>query len=81
MADQAQGREPVEYILHTRFPRFLAKVMPQRDGSNQIIVIEEYDAMPADNPLKVAGLMRRMGDWFVAYCQWEEENYGDYEED
>lgn len=55
------------YILHTQEPRFLAEV-----DEPDIEVIEWYDDPPAD-PDRLAGLMRRMGDWYRAYCDWEDD--------
>ena len=54
------------YVLHTRKPRFLAKV---ERGSFEIV--DDMDSMLeffGGNPDKVQGLIKRMGDWYKAYC-------------
>jgi hypothetical protein len=58
------------YVLHTQQPKFLAKHTPNGPMSD-FEVLEWYDAPIAfygpDAAVKLAGLMRRMGDWWVAY--------------
>jgi hypothetical protein len=69
-----------EYIYHTQKPRFLAKFTPEDPLSHFQIVdeidnfVEFYGGDAARAASKIAGLMRRMGDWWVAYCNWEENN-------
>lgn len=60
------------YITHTQKPRFLAKHTPGNPLS-EFEIIDDIDNMSAffnNDPIKLAGLMRRLGDWFVAYCNW-----------
>lgn len=66
----------VEYVIHTQEPRFIAKYTPDGTMSDFEIVqeIDNISAFFGGDVKKIAGLMRRLGDWFVAYCKWEEEN-------
>lgn len=68
-----------EYVMHTQKPRFIAKYTPGGPMSD-FEIMDEIDNIAEfmnNDPIKVAALMRRLGDWFMAYCKWEEENYVD----
>lgn len=56
------------HVVHTRFPRFIALLQDDLE-SFEMIWIEQND-LSAD---KLAKLMRRMGDWYRAYCEWEDQ--------
>lgn len=53
-----------EVILHTGHPAFLAKVQPNAAGSIDITPIYWLDEPPRD-ALKLAAIMRRIGDWYA----------------
>lgn len=55
------------FIIHTRRPRFIARV-----NDPEIEVIEWLDDPPTDAD-RLAGLMSRLGDWYRAYCDWEDD--------
>lgn len=57
------------FIYHSRRPRFIAEILEDLDGAD-IEVIDWIDE-PAGNPDRITGLMKRMGDWYAAYCAWE----------
>jgi hypothetical protein len=62
--------------LHTQTPRFLAK-LNNNDNRETFTVVDEFDSFSDyanGDPMKLASLMRRMGDWYVAYCRWEDDN-------
>jgi len=63
MADQAMGDSRV-YILHCQAPRLLAQVV---DQSLEVIWTDKSDT----DAKRLAGLMRRMGEWYAKYCEWE----------
>lgn len=66
-----------EYILHTQEPRFLAKRVHDNPTTDFEIIIE-FDSIAKffnNDPMKLAKLMSRMGDWYVTYLKWEEDNY------
>lgn len=82
IAENPMAEPDAEYILHTQEPRFLAKRV-QDNPMTDFEIVMEIDNMGAffkNDVMKVAGLMRRMGDWYVAFIKWEEENYGKDEE-
>jgi len=57
------------FILHTRAPRFLAKYTPENEISD-FEIVDQYDDLEKyykGDVMKLVGLMRRMGDWFLAY--------------
>ena len=75
-----------EYILHTEYPRFLARVVLLEP---EIEVITWFDYIGFQSPDKsgvisaerMAKLMRETGEWYQEYCDWEENRYGDEIED
>jgi hypothetical protein len=65
-----------EYILHTQEPRFLAKRVYENPTTDFEIVME-IDNMAAymnNDVSKLAKLMSRMGDWYISYQNWLNEN-------
>lgn len=72
-----------EYIYHSQKPRFLAKRVHDHSDTDFIIVDDIDDMLAFFNGRaeKVAGLMRRLGDWYMAYCKWEEDNANQYDEE
>jgi len=52
------------YVVHTQEPRFIAKYTPENTLSHFEIVME-IDSFGID-VMKIASLMRRLGDWFVS---------------
>lgn len=71
----------VEYVIHTQDPRFIAKRVYDNPESDFEIVqgIDDMANFFKDDPQKLAGLMRRLGDWYVSYCEWDKEQ--NYDED
>ena len=64
------------YIIHTRKPRFIAQRIKRGEDVN-IEVVDFIDDMKhhfGGDAQKMVGLMRRMGDWYTAFCNWEKEN-------
>lgn len=65
-----------EYVIHTQEPRFIAQYTP--DGPiSDFGIVQEIDSIAAfyqGRPERMAGLMRRLGDWWQAYSKWEEDN-------
>lgn len=58
-----------EYVYHAHRPRFIACHTPDSPISS-FEIIEEIDNMDEffnGDTMKIAGLMRRLGDWWVAY--------------
>jgi len=55
------------FIIHNRKPRFIAEVKEP-----EIEVVQWID--DPDRPERLAKLMSRMGDWYVAYCEWEDDD-------
>lgn len=75
VAENPMAEYGVEYVIHTQQPRFIARFIEGHESSFEIV--DEIDDMVAffkGDVSKIAGLMRRLGDWWVAYCNWEEEN-------
>lgn len=65
LAQNVLAEPGVEYILHTQKPRILAKI----NGDN-INLVDQYDDVYSaynGDATKVAGLLRRMADWYVSY--------------
>jgi len=56
------------YVYHSQQPRFLAKYTPGAPMSDFKIMddIDDMAAFFGNDADKIAGLMRRLGDWFVA---------------
>lgn len=54
-----------EVIVHTGHPAFVAKVQPLKDGSTDITPVYWLDEPPRD-ALKLAAIMRRIGDWYAS---------------
>lgn len=82
IADNPMADPGIEYVYHSQKPRFLARYTPD-DPLSHFAIVDDIDNMAAffnGDVTKVAGLMRRLGDWFVAYCKWEEEHANDNEE-
>lgn len=54
------------FIYHTRKPRFLAV----RTGSAFKVVddIDDIHSFFNHQPEKLEGLLKRMNDWYIAYC-------------
>ena len=52
-----------KYILHSRHPIYIAQIK-----GNDIKVINEITPFVPDAK-KIAGLMRRMGDWYMQYIK------------
>lgn len=67
LAQNTVAEPDTEYILHTQKPRFLAKRTP--GGLSDFEIVEEYDNVLEfyGNALKVAGVLRRLADWYIAY--------------
>lgn len=82
IAENPMAEPDAEYVLHTQQPRFLAKRVHQNPTTDFDIVMEIDDMAKFFNNdvSKIAGLMRRLGDWYVAFIKWEEENYPGNEE-
>ncbi|MDR1594630.1 MAG: hypothetical protein LBS43_09155 [Prevotellaceae bacterium] len=53
------------YILHTRKPRFLAKV--QEDGFELVDIIDSFTEYYNGDESKINGLLNRLADWYKAY--------------
>jgi hypothetical protein len=51
------------YILHTRKPRFLAKVK-ENDTFEMVDIIDDFSEYDAS---KITGLLNRLDDWYKAY--------------
>lgn len=58
------------YVIHTRFPHFIARL--EDDQQNFTIAWIESNEMDV---MRMASLMRRLGDWYVTYCNWEDNHY------
>lgn len=54
------------FIFHSRNPRFIAEVI-----DDEIEVIDWIDD-PVPDGKRLGGLMNRMEDWYVAYCNWKD---------
>ncbi len=66
-----------EYVLHTQQPRFLAKKVYD-NPTTDFEIVDDIDNMASffsGDPGKVAKLMSRLGDWWITYVNWEEENF------
>ena len=57
----------VDYILHTQDPKILARV---EDQDINAVWWEETDMRPE----QLAGLMRRMADWYIQFKSHESKN-------
>ena len=53
------------FVLHTQFPKLIAIVENDNQGSN-LNVLEFFDKIEITDstPLELAKLMREMGDWY-----------------
>ncbi len=70
------AEQGVKYVIHTQKPRFVARYTPGAPLSD-FEIVDDIDGMYAffsNDVNKVAGLMRRLGDWMYAYLKWEAEN-------
>ena len=56
------------FIVHTRKPRFIAEV--NEPDIEPVLWLDDPGDM---KPERLAGLMRRMGDWYTAYTNWEDD--------
>ena len=75
IAENPMAEYGQEYVYHTQQPRFLAKIT--EDSLSQFEIVDDIDNMLLffnNDPGKVAGLMRRLGDWWVSYIKWEENH-------
>lgn len=55
------------YVIHTQTPRFIAKV-----EGNDINIVLEIDSIIL-NSVELAGIMRRMGDWWYSYLKFKKQ--------
>lgn len=65
-----------EYVVHTQQPRFIAKRVYD-NSATYFEIVDEIDSIGEffkGDVSKAAKLMSRLGDWYVAYLKWEEEN-------
>jgi hypothetical protein len=70
MADETHGDRL--FITHTRHPVMIAQVI---DGEFKPIYIDPTFCIEHDETVykeKIAGVMKRMADWFNAYLKWME---------
>ena len=76
IAENPMAEYGVEYIYHTQQPRFLAKKVEDNPLSGFELVddIDNMSEFFKNDPSKIAGLMRRLGDWWSAYIKWEDNN-------
>lgn len=84
VAENPMAEPDVEYVIHTQEPRFIAKRVYDNPGTDFEIVVEidNMNVFFKGDALKMAGLMRRLGDWWVAYLKWEEtQDYDDEDEE
>lgn len=72
IADNPMTDPPRTFIIHLRYPFVVAEL---NDDCCNLIGLwnEPLTGEWLTDPLKMAGLMRRMGDWYIAYCNWEDE--------
>lgn len=64
------------YVYHSQQPRFLAKYTPGGPMSD-FDIVDDIDNMGKffnNDVNKLAGLMRRLGDWFVAEREFQRKN-------
>ncbi len=83
IAENPMAEPDAEYILHTQQPRFLAKRVHD-NPTTDFEIVDDIDNMAVffkNDSTKVAGLMRRLGDWYVAFINWEEDNYNNNDEE
>ena len=75
VAENPMAEKDVEYIIHTQEPRFIARKVDDNPITNFEIVdeIDNIGEFFKYNELKISGLMRRLGDWWVSYTKWEEQ--------
>lgn len=67
IAENPMAENGIEYVYHTQQPRFLAKRVFD-NPTTDFEIVDDIDNMAAffkTDPMKVAGLMRRLGDWYV----------------
>lgn len=65
------------YVYHSQQPRFLAKFVRDRPSSH-FEIIDDIDDMIKyfnNDDKKIAGLLRRLGDWYYSYKIWGKENF------
>lgn len=76
IAENPMAEYGVEYVIHTQEPRFIARKVDDNPTSDFEIVqeIDDFNTFFAGRPERMAGLMRRLGDWWVAYIKWKEKN-------
>lgn len=82
IADNPMADPHGEYVYHSQQPRFLAKRVYD-NPTTDFEIVDDIDNMGnffKSDVSKIAGLMRRLGDWYVAYLKWENENYPTDEE-
>lgn len=74
IAQNPMAEPGAEYVLHTQKPRFLAKKLVDNPVTD-FDVIDDIDNIAAfynHDLIKAAGLMRRLGDWYLSYCKFKE---------
>lgn len=83
IAENPMAESDVEYVIHTQEPRFIAKRVYENPGTDFEIVqeIDDMNTFFKGDLQKMASLMRRLGDWWVAYINWEEENHDENDEE
>lgn len=61
------------FIYHSQKPRFIAEV---DEPDIQVIEwIDQPDLTDPDTSLSLAKLMRKTGDWYNEYTDWEDRNF------
>ena len=51
-----------KFVVHLRSPIVIAEVLSDKNGSYMEAV--NYEPAAENSPARLAGLMRRMGDWY-----------------
>lgn len=79
IADNPMSDDEHKYVYHSQKPRFLARRVYDNPMSSFEIVdeIDSFNEFFKHDLSRVQGLMRRLGDWWVAYEQWLAENEDD----
>ena len=76
IADNPMADRDGEYVYHSQQPRFLAKRIYD-DSTTDFKIVDDIDNMAAffkNDPGRIAKLMSRLGDWYVSYLKWEDDN-------
>ena len=79
LCENEQAELDGEYILHTAKPRFIARRMHE-NPKNEFKVVDDIDNMSAffdHDAAKVAGLMYQMEEWYRAYQDYLDDQYGE----